>query len=64
MLMTARQTAKHTGVSVRTIYRMKDRGELPYYQIGRHMRFKLCEVEEATKNDKKDRTERRSNSAN
>lgn len=49
MLMTAKQIAKHTDVCVRTIYRMKDRGEIPYYQIGRQIRFKLCEVEEATR---------------
>lgn len=49
MLMTAKQIASRTGVCTRTIYRMKDRGEIPYYQIGRQIRFKLCEVEEATK---------------
>lgn len=53
MLMTAKQLAKHTGVSVRTVYRMKDRGELPYYQLGRQIRFKLCEVEEDTKCQKR-----------
>lgn len=53
MLMTAKQIAKHTDVCVRTIYRMKDRGEIPYYQIGRQIRFKLCEVEEATKCQKR-----------
>jgi len=53
MLMTARQLAEHTGVSVRTVYRMKDRGELRYHQIGRQIRFKLCEVEEDTKCQKR-----------
>jgi excisionase family DNA binding protein len=53
MLMTARQVADHTGVCIRTIYRMKDRGELPYYQIGRQIRFKLEEVEETTKCQKR-----------
>ena len=51
--MTARQIAQHTDVCVRTIYRMKDRGEIPYYQIGRQIRFKLSEVEEATKCQKR-----------
>lgn len=49
MLMTATQIAKHMGVCTRTIYRMKDRGEIPYYQIGNRIRFKLSDVEEATK---------------
>jgi len=53
MLMTARQIADHTGVCVRTIYRMKDRGEISYYQIGRQIRFKLEEVEENTKCQKR-----------
>ena len=53
MLMTAREVADHTGVCVRTIYRMKDRGEISYYQIGRQIRFKLEEIEEATKCQKR-----------
>ena len=53
MLMTAREVADHTGVCVRTIYRMKDRGEISYYQIGRQIRFKLEEIEEATRCQKR-----------
>lgn len=53
MLMTARQIAEHTGISAKTIYRMKKRGEIPYHQIGRQVRFKLCEVEETTKCQKR-----------
>ena len=49
MLLTAKQLAQHAEVSIKTIMRMKDRGEIPYYQIGRQIRFKLCEVEEATR---------------
>lgn len=49
MLKTANQIARSMGVSTKTILRMKDRGEIPYYQIGRQIRFKLCEVEEATR---------------
>ena len=49
MLLTAKQLAQHAEVSTKTIMRMKDRGEIPYYQIGRQIRFKLCEVEEATR---------------
>lgn len=58
MLMTARQVADHVNVGVRTIYRMKDRGDLPYYQIGRQIRFKLSEVEEATKRTNDDRRDK------
>ena len=53
MLMTARQVADHTGVCVRTIYRMKDRGEISYYRIGRQIRFKLEEIEGNTKCQKR-----------
>lgn len=48
-MWTAKQVADYTQVSVRTIYRMKDRGELPYYQTGRCIRFKQEEVDEALK---------------
>ena len=57
MLMTARQVADHTGVCVRTIYRMRKRGELPYYQVGRQIRFKLAEIEEAMKCQKRQNEE-------
>ena len=53
MLMTAKEVADHTGVCIRTIYRMKDRGELPYYQIGRQIRFKLKDIEESTRCQKR-----------
>lgn len=53
MLKTANQIARSMGVSTKTILRMKDRGEIPYYQIGRQIRFKLSEVEEATRCQKR-----------
>lgn len=53
MLMTAKEVADYTGVCVRTIYRMKDRGELNYYRIGRQIRFKAEEVEENTRCQKR-----------
>lgn len=53
MLKTANQIARSMGVSTKTIMRMKDQGDIPYYQIGRQIRFKLCEVEEATKCQKR-----------
>ena len=59
--MTAKEVAEHTKLNVRTIYRMKDRGEIPYYKAGSRFRFKLDEVEQAMKGDrnvKKDGTRR------
>lgn len=53
MLMTAKEVADYTGVCIRTIYRMKDRGELNYYQIGRQIRFKAEEIEENTRCQKR-----------
>ena len=53
MLKTANQIARSMGVSTKTVMRLKDRGEIPYYQIGRQIRFKLCEVEEATRCQKR-----------
>lgn len=53
MLKTAKQVAAHTGLCARTIYRMKDRGEIPYYKSGRQVRFKLEEVEEAMRCQKR-----------
>lgn len=50
---TYEEVAQHLGVSTRTLKRMIDRGEIPYYQVGRQKRFKLCEVEEATKCQKR-----------
>ena len=52
-MCTYAEIAQHLGVSIRTVKRMKDRGEIPYYQIGRQIRFKLSEVEEATKCQKR-----------
>lgn len=53
MLMTAKQVAQHMDVCAKTILRMKARGEIPYYMVGRQVRFKLDEVEEATKCQKR-----------
>ena len=38
--------ASHLRVTKATIYRMARRGELPYYSIGRAMRFRNRDVEE------------------
>ena len=51
-MMTARQVAEYTQLNIRTIYRMKDRGELPYYQAGKAIRFKKNEVDRAMKRNR------------
>lgn len=42
---TAEELATRLRVTKTTIYRMARRGELPYYSIGRAMRFKTEDVE-------------------
>ncbi|NNN12705.1 MAG: helix-turn-helix domain-containing protein [Acidimicrobiaceae bacterium] len=41
----SKETAEMLGISLRTIYRLVDDGQLPAYQIGRVIRFKRDEVE-------------------
>lgn len=42
---TAGELAARLRVTTATIYRMARRGELPYYSIGRAMRFRREDVE-------------------
>ncbi len=42
---TAPELAARRRVTTATIYRMARRGELPYYSIGRAMRFRAPDVE-------------------
>ena len=42
---TAGELAARLRVTPATIYRMARRGELPYYSIGRAMRFRAADVE-------------------
>ena len=42
---TAAELATRLRVNTATIYRMARRGELPYYSIGRAMRFRAPDVE-------------------
>ena len=46
---TAKELAELLRVTQITIYRMARRGELPYYTIGRSMRFRQSDVEEFLK---------------
>lgn len=43
---TAQELAQMLRVTEMTIYRMAKRGQLPFYSIGRSMRFRAAEVEE------------------
>lgn len=45
-MITARQVAEMLGVSIYTVYRLKDKpGGLPAYKVARCIRFKPAEVE-------------------
>lgn len=46
---TAPELAARLRVTSATIYRMARRGELPYYSIGRAMRFRTGDVDEFLK---------------
>ncbi len=59
-MMKASEVASYTKLSKSTIYRLAKSGELPSYRIGKSIRFKIEEVEEAVKNAKKGKTESRS----
>lgn len=41
-----KETADRLGLTVRTVYRVVDGGELPCYRFGRVLRFKQHEVDE------------------
>lgn len=43
--MNTNAAARRLGVTVRTLYRMIDRGDLPAYQFGRVIRLKHSEVD-------------------
>lgn len=46
-MMTTQDVAELLGVSIYTVYRLKDKPDgLTAYQVGRCIRFKRCEVEE------------------
>ena len=43
---TSTELAKLLKITQRTVYRLMERGDLPYYEIGRVKRFRKKEVEE------------------
>ena len=45
-LVTRKQVAELLSVSVRTVDRWIARGELPYYKLGKVVRFKLSDIQE------------------
>jgi excisionase family DNA binding protein len=46
---TTKELAGMLRVTQTTVYRMARRGELPYYSIGRSMRFRQCDVDDFLK---------------
>lgn len=48
-LMKARDLSKHLSIPIQMIYRRTRDGTLPHYRIGRSVRYKVSEVEEALK---------------
>lgn len=52
---TVQQLAELLQVTKMTIYRLIQRGELPYYAIGRLMRFRQSDVEEFLKRQRRAR---------
>jgi excisionase family DNA binding protein len=45
-LITRKQVAELLSVSLRTVDRWIARGELPYYKLGKVVRFKLSDIQE------------------
>lgn len=63
-MMTARQVSEYTQIPLQTIYNKTKCGELPCYRIGRSIRYKIEEIDEAMKGGsyaKKSEAECRSN---
>jgi excisionase family DNA binding protein len=44
--LSTKQAAERLGITLRTLYRLIDEGELPAYQIGRVIRLQEQEVED------------------
>ena len=65
-MMTAREVAEYTQIPLQVIYRKTQSGDLPSYHLGRAIRYKRAEIDEAMKggnNAKNDGTRRRSRPA-
>ncbi len=65
-MMTAKEVSEYTQIPLQMIYQKTRNGELPCYRLGRLVRFKAKEIDEAMKGGKnanKSETECRSNSA-
>lgn len=44
--MSTRETSQRLGITLRTLYRFIDEGQLPAYKFGRVIRLKEADVEE------------------
>jgi excisionase family DNA binding protein len=54
---SVQELADKLGVSKDTVYRLIRKGELPYHQIGRAIRFRWADVEEYLKRVRKEKTD-------
>lgn len=43
--LSTKATAEHLGITLRTLYRLIDEGQVPAYKFGRVIRLKASEVE-------------------
>lgn len=45
LFLTPKELAARWRLALASVYRLKDAGQLPYYQIGGAVRFRLADVE-------------------
>lgn len=45
-LLTTDQTSKHLGITIRTLYTLTQRGDLPCIKVGRSVRYDPRDIEE------------------
>ena len=50
--ITAKELSELTGIAANSIYRLVRQGAIPYYQIGRHYRFKMSDFEKGGRYEK------------
>ena len=51
-MSTAREVAEYLHIPVAVVYRKTQSGDLPHYRLGRAIRYKLSEIDEALKEGK------------
>jgi excisionase family DNA binding protein len=51
---TTKELAEYLHVSLRTVIRIIDRGEISYYEIGKNKRFRTSDIEAYLERQKRD----------